>query len=87
MDYEHCDSYEMFLKELAFGNGITYLGNLKKIHEEAIKYVEPVAENVIYTEDDDIQDKMDDCWDNEWINPLTGIPHYHTANQDITNIF
>jgi hypothetical protein len=23
---------------------------------------------------------MDDCWDNVWINPITGLPHYISAN-------
>ena len=86
MDIEHCDMYETFLKELAFGDGIKGLGNLTKLYEKAMSSVEPLAENVIHTEEEEIQDAMDDCWDNVWINPLTGVPHYHTANQDITKI-
>lgn len=87
MDYDHCDSYEMFLKELAFGDGMKSLGNLTKLYEQASTFVEPLAENVVNSDEEELQDAMDDCWDNVWINPLTGIPHYHAANQDITNIY
>lgn len=86
MDLEHCDTYEIFVKELVFGDGIQGLANLAKLYENAVATVEPLAENVTYTEEEEIQDAMDDCWDTEWINPLTGVPHYHTANQDITSI-
>ncbi len=75
MDFEHCDDYETFLQTIAFDEDI-----LKTLYERAISLVEPLAQNVIYTEEDDIQDAIDDCWDNVWINPLTGIPHYHSAN-------
>ncbi len=87
MDIDHCDYYEAFLKELAFGKNEELL---TKLHENACNSVEPLAENVEYTDEDDkiseLHDAMDDCWDNTWINPLTGIPHYHAANQDITQI-
>ena len=80
MDIEHCDMYETFLKELAFGYGIQGLGNLTKLYEKAMSSVEPLAENVIYTEEEEIQDAMDDCWDNVWINPLT---RFHITTQQI----
>ena len=75
MNIEHCDAFECFLHETILNEQ-----TLVSLYETACAEVEPLAQNVIYTEEDDIQDAIDDCWDNVWINPLTGIPHYHAAN-------
>lgn len=75
MDFEHCDDYEAFLYEL-----ILNIDKLSELYKKACDCVEPLAENINYTKEEEIQDDMDDCWDNEWINPHTGIPHYHMAN-------
>lgn len=75
MDYSHCDDYEAFLYEMAFGTNGEKLKDLHKIAEDCI---EPIPEN--WDEDELLQQDMDDCWDSEWINPLTGVPHYTQAN-------
>ena len=80
MNYAHCDDYEMFLSELAFGPNQE---KLPQLHAEAEASLEPLAQNL--SEEEMLHQAMDDCWDSEWINPLTGIPHYHAANVSLTN--
>ena len=75
MDLIHCDDYEVFLHEVAFGKNNE---KMKELYTQAVNEVEPCAENLSYVEQ--LAEDMDDCWDSEWINPITGIPHYHAAN-------
>lgn len=79
MDYSHCDDYEQFLYELAFGENDSILHEL---YLQAVDQVQPDALNLSH--DEELHQTMDDCWDSEWINPLTGIPHYVAANLPLT---
>jgi len=75
MDFAHCDDYELFLQDTVFGS------HGEKLHElylQALSQIQPVPLNL--TSDEELHQAMDDCWDSEWINPLTGIPHYVAAN-------
>ena len=74
MDFEHCDDYETFLQTIAFDEKI-----LKTLYERAVSLVEPLAQNVIYTEEDDIQDALTIVGIMYGL-IHTGIPHYHSAN-------
>ena len=79
MDFAHCDDYEQFLQDIAFGShGVS-------IHEhylQAVSEIQPLPLNL--SADEEHHQAMDDCWDSEWINPLTGIPHYVAANVLLT---
>ena len=75
MDFIHCDSYEEFLHDAAFGKECEIMHALYGI---AKKHIQPFANNLSYEEI--LYQDMDDCWDSEWLNPLIGVPHYHAAN-------
>ena len=79
MDFIHCDDYEMFLQELAFGENNE---KLNELHAIAVSMVQPLEVELPFEEE--LAQDMDDCWDSEWINPLTGIPHYVAANWSLT---
>jgi len=79
MDFTHCDDYEIFLNELAFGENNDKISELYAIAESM---VQPQEEALLFGEE--LAQDMDDCWDSEWINPLTGIPHYVAANWSLT---
>ena len=80
MDYDHCDDYEQFLQELAFGDKPQE--TLHQLYIKAFNDVQPTPLNL--SEEEELQEAMDDCWDSEWINPLTGLPHYVAANLILT---
>jgi hypothetical protein len=75
MDFIHCDCYEEFLHDVAFGKDCEIQHSL---YEIAKIHIQPSANNLSYEEI--LYQDMDDCWDSEWINPLIGVPHYHAAN-------
>jgi hypothetical protein len=79
MDFVHCDDFEQFLQDTAFGpHGVS----IHDLYLQAVSEIQPASLNL--TADEELHQAMDDCWDSEWINPLTGIPHYVAANVLLT---
>ena len=79
MDFAHCDDFEQFLQDTAFGpHGVS----IHDLYLQAVSEIQPTPLNL--TEDEELHQAMDDCWDSEWINPLTGLPHYVAANVFLT---
>ena len=79
MDFSYCDDFEQFLQDTAFGpHGVS----IHELYLQAVSEIQPIPLNL--SVDEELHQAMDDCWDSEWINPLTGIPHYVAANVLLT---